>query len=72
MRDLVIGGRRADVRARRCPPGPPSSGMLLEAGLFEEVIDDPTRNQAERLIARAKEILPELPDQKPHRGKGGA
>jgi len=64
VRDLKIGGRELKDRLGLAPG--PKMGMMLER-LLEEVLEDPSRNEVERLIARAAEILPEIPEQKPKR-----
>ncbi len=61
-RDLAIGGREL-MEQLGMRPGP-KMGMLLER-LLEEVLEDPSRNEPALLLARATEILPELPETKP-------
>jgi tRNA nucleotidyltransferase (CCA-adding enzyme) len=66
VRDLKIGGKEL-MQVLGMKPGP-KMGMLLER-LMEEVLEDPTKNEPERLLARARELLPELPDEKPRKGR---
>ena len=66
VRDLVIGGKEL-MEQLGMKPGP-RMGVLLDR-LMEEVIEDPTRNDPAKLLARAAEILPELPEGKGRRGQ---
>jgi tRNA nucleotidyltransferase (CCA-adding enzyme) len=65
VRDLKIGGKEL-MQSLGMKPGP-KMGMLLDR-LMEEVLEDPANNDAERLLTRAREILPELPEEKPRKG----
>lgn len=62
VRDLAIGGDdilRLMVEHRLVPPGyrgDPRVGTILRT-LFDEVVDDPARNEREPLLARAAELL---------------
>jgi tRNA nucleotidyltransferase (CCA-adding enzyme) len=58
-RDLAIGGRELIHQLGMKPS--PRMGVLLER-LLEEVIEDPTRNDAALLLARAAELLPTIPE----------
>ena len=62
VRDLAIGGREL-IAQLGMKPGP-KMGMLLER-LMEEVLEEPSRNDATRLLARALELLPTLAEEKP-------
>ena len=64
VRDLAIGGHELMDRLGMAPG--PRLGMMLER-LLEEVLEDPGKNVVERLLTRAAEILPELPETKPKR-----
>jgi tRNA nucleotidyltransferase (CCA-adding enzyme) len=64
VRDLAVDGT-ALMKALALPPGP-KLGMLLER-LLEDVIEEPAKNLAPLLVARAAELLPTLPDRKPAR-----
>ena len=67
VRDLAIDGR---VLMERLGIGPgPKLGMLLER-LMEEVLEEPTKNVVEGLVARAGELLPALPEGKTRQAKG--
>ncbi len=65
-RDLAIGGRELMEQLGVRPS--PKMGMLLDR-LLEDVLEDPSRNTAEHLLARARELLPALPDEKPRKGQ---
>ena len=67
VRDLAVDGRVLMERLGLKPS--PKLGMLLER-LMEEVLEEPGKNEVEGLLARAREILPELPEEKPRRAKG--
>jgi tRNA nucleotidyltransferase (CCA-adding enzyme) len=54
--DLAIGG--ADLRELGLRPGP-LYGRILRV-LLDEVVDDPTRNEPEALLARARELAATL------------
>ncbi len=58
-RDLAIGGREL-MQQLGMRPGP-KMGVLLDR-LLEEVLEDPSRNQPDVLLARAAAILPEIPE----------
>ncbi len=58
-RDLAIGGREL-MQQLGMKPGP-QMGVLLDR-LLDEVIEDPTLNEAASLLARAAALLPELPE----------
>lgn len=68
-RDLAVGGRELMERLGMRPG--PKMGMLLDR-LLEDVLEEPSRNTAEWLLARARELLPELPETKPRMGQAGA
>ena len=55
VKDLAVGGRDV-MQALAIPPGP-TVGQVLEA-LLERVLDDPSLNTPERLLALAREIRP--------------
>ena len=55
IRDLAITGQ--DLMKIGLRPGP-LFGEILKI-LLDEVIDDPTKNEPERLLARAQEIARE-------------
>jgi hypothetical protein len=50
--ELAIGG--ADLVAAGIPPGPRMGAVLRT--LLEEVLDDPTRNDAAHLVERARSL----------------
>jgi hypothetical protein len=50
--DLAVDGR--DLIALGYTPGPPIGRALRE--LLKEVVDEPSRNDKELLLARAKEL----------------
>lgn len=58
-RDLAIGGREL-MQQLGMRPGP-KMGVLLDR-LLEEVLEEPSRNQPDVLLARAAAILPEIPE----------
>jgi len=58
-RDLAIGGREL-IGKLGMRPGP-KMGVLLDR-LLEEVLEDPSRNAPETLLARAAALLPTIPD----------
>lgn len=58
-RELAIGGREL-MGHLGMKPGP-KLGVLLER-LLEEVLEEPSRNEAGALLARAAELLPTIPD----------
>lgn len=53
LRHLQIGGNEV-MEILRIPPGP-KVGMILNA-IFEEVLDDPKKNEKEYLLKRVKEL----------------
>ena len=55
LRDLAIGGR--DLMEIGLEPGP-TFGRILRT-LLDEVIDEPSRNQRDILLARARQIAEE-------------
>ena len=59
MRDLAADGRDL-MAALGLPPGP-EIGRLLHA-LLEEVLEEPERNERERLLARARELHAARPE----------
>lgn len=63
-RDLSIGGKELMERLGMRPG--PKMGILLDR-LLEDVLEEPSRNTPEALLARAAELLPTLPDEKPKR-----
>ena len=64
VRDLAVGGKEL-MQTLGMKPGP-KMGVLLDR-LMEEVLEDPAKNDASRLLERARELLPTLPDDKPRR-----
>lgn len=63
-RDLAIGGKELMERLGMRPG--PKMGILLDR-LLEDVLEEPSRNTPDALLARAAELLPTLPDEKPKR-----
>ena len=57
VRDLAIGGRELMTQLAMKPG--PKMGALLDV-LLDEVLEDPSRNDATRLLARAAELLPTI------------
>jgi tRNA nucleotidyltransferase (CCA-adding enzyme) len=64
VRDLAVDGKLL-MQSLAMPPGP-RLGMLLEK-LLEDVVEEPSRNEREQLLARAKELVPTLPGDKPRK-----
>lgn len=58
-RDLAIGGKEL-MEQLGMRPGP-RMGVLLDR-LLEDVLEEPSRNTPEALLARAAELLPTIPD----------
>ena len=64
VRDLALGGRRRDRAVRAQGPGRAGlsrrpAGRGGAAALFEEVTDDPSRNEAGLLVERAERYIDE-------------
>jgi tRNA nucleotidyltransferase (CCA-adding enzyme) len=58
-RDLAIGGKELMERLAMRPG--PKLGVLLDR-LLEEVLEEPSKNTPESLLARAAELAPTIPD----------